>query len=102
MSTGVPEYARALEIALKLRTTLVAKGVKVVMVRTTNDVDIPNSDRAAVGNAAKADLVVRVHMGAATDASLTGISTLYPSENRWVKAIEAASLIAAGKIQRGM
>ncbi len=99
VSTGVPEYARALEIALKLRTVLVAKGVKVVMVRTANDVDIPNSERAAVGNAAKADLVVRVHMGAVTDASLSGISTLYPSGNKWVQAIQAASLNAAGKVQ---
>lgn len=99
VATTVPECARTLQISLRLRDALVAKGVRVVMVRTGNDVDIPNSKRAEIGNAAKADLIVRIHLGASTVATATGISTLYPSGNSWVKAIEAPSLRAAGKVQ---
>jgi N-acetylmuramoyl-L-alanine amidase len=99
VATHVPEYRRNLEISLKLRDALAAKGVKVVMVRTTNDVDIPNSERARIGNRAKADLVVRVHLDSASDSSVTGISTLYPSGNRWVTPIEAPSRAAGRSIE---
>jgi N-acetylmuramoyl-L-alanine amidase len=97
--THVPEYVRVLAISLKLRDALVAEGVKVVMVRTTNDVDIPNSKRASIGNAAKADLVVRVHLDSATDQSVNGISTLFPSGNSWVKPITTPSRAAAQLVQ---
>jgi N-acetylmuramoyl-L-alanine amidase len=93
-----PEYAQALAISLKLRDALVAKGVRVVMVRTTNNVDIANSKRAGIGNSAKADLVVRIHLASSTDSALAGIGTLYPAGNSWVRAIEAPSLTAARKV----
>lgn len=99
IATGFPEYAQALAISLRLRDVLVAKGITVVMVRTTNPVDIPNSKRALIGNAAKADLVVRVHLNGSTDTSMTGIDTLYPAGNAWVKAIQAPSLRAARAVQ---
>jgi N-acetylmuramoyl-L-alanine amidase len=99
VATHVPEYERTLEISLALRDALVAQGVRVVMVRTTNNVDIPNSERAAIGNRAKADLVVRVHLDSSIDSKVNGISTLYPSGNRWVGAIEAPSKAAAQLIQ---
>jgi N-acetylmuramoyl-L-alanine amidase len=99
VATRIPEYQETLSISLKLREALVAQGVKVVMVRTTNDVDIPNSKRAAVGNDAKADLVVRVHLNGSTDSSVHGIMTLFPSGNSWVAPITAASKKAAEAIQ---
>lgn len=99
VATGRTEYAEALAVSLKMRDALVAKGVQVVMVRTTNDVDIPNSKRAALGNSVKADLVVRVHFNGSTDANAKGICTVYPSGNAWVKAIAPASLQAAQKVE---
>ncbi len=95
VATHIPEYKQTLAIALKLRDALVAKGVKVLMVRTTNDVDIPNSKRAAIGNTAKADLVVRIHLNGSADSGMHGITTLYPSGNAWVAAITVASKKAA-------
>jgi len=99
VATRIPEYKQTLAISLKLRDALVTQGVKVVMVRTTNNVDIPNSKRAAIGNDAKADLVVRVHLNGATDGAVHGVMTLYPDGNRWVTPISAASKRAAEAIQ---
>lgn len=95
VATLVPECDRALTIALKLRGALAARGVKVVMVRTTSSVNIANSERAVIGNKAKADLVVRVHMAAASDPAVSGLSTQYPSGNSWDKPIEIPSRAAA-------
>jgi N-acetylmuramoyl-L-alanine amidase len=102
VATGLPEYAQVLAVSQMLRDELVSQGVKVVMVRATNGVDIPNSARAGVGNAAQADLVVRVHLGSSTDVTLAGIATLYPAGNAWVAAISARSLKAAQSVQEAV
>jgi len=99
VSTGVEEYQRTLEIALKLEQALVAKGIKVVMVRRTSDVDIPNSERATIGNDANADLVIRLHCDTSADTTKRGISTLCPGGTSWVTKIEASSLDAANAVQ---
>lgn len=98
VSTKVPEYAEALTISVKLRDRLQAQGIKVVMIRTTNDVNISNVERAKIGNRANADLVVRIHLDSSTNSSVHGISTLYPSGN-WCAPIEASSKRAAGIVQ---
>jgi N-acetylmuramoyl-L-alanine amidase len=100
--TGIPEYKGVLDISLKLRTLLQAKGITVVMVRTTNDVDIPNSRRAKIGNDAHADLVVRVHQDSSTDHSVHGVLTLYPAGNSWVAPIERPSRAAASLMESEM
>lgn len=101
-ATGVvagPEYARTLEVSLRLRDILQAAGVQVVMVRTTNDVNIANSERAKIGNRAGAALTVRVHFNSASTKSVHGISTLYPHGNAWCDPIEPASKRAAGIVE---
>ena len=50
VSTGVPEYQLNLDITLQLRDELIARGYDVILCRETNDVDISNSERAAVAN----------------------------------------------------
>jgi len=101
-TSGQPEYALALSISLKVRAALVAKGVRVVMVRSSNAVDIPNSKRAQLANAEKADLFLRVHLNGSTDPGVRGISVLYPAGNAWVKSITAASLQAAKNVETGV
>lgn len=98
VATHIPEYVDALAISLKLRTVLEAQGVKVVMVRTGNNVDIPNSERARIGNRANADLVVRVHLNSATSSKPRGILSIYP-HSQWTRAIEAPSKAAAGLVE---
>jgi N-acetylmuramoyl-L-alanine amidase len=97
--TRIPEYREALAISLKLRDKLQAAGVRVVMVRTVDDVNIANSQRAIMGNQAGAALAVRVHLDSNADAKMRGFATLYPSGNKWVIPIEVPSKRAAGLVQ---
>jgi N-acetylmuramoyl-L-alanine amidase len=78
VNTGLPESELVLTVSLKLRDVLVSHGIEVVMTRTTQDVDISNSERAQMANAAGADLFVRVHADGVNDSSVHGIHVLYP------------------------
>ncbi|MGN0034162.1 MAG: N-acetylmuramoyl-L-alanine amidase, partial [Coriobacteriales bacterium] len=97
--SGTPEYVVNLQVALKLRDYLTAKGVAVVMVRETNDVDISNSQRAAVANDNDADLFVRLHCDGADGSSANGFCTLVPGTNSWTEPIVAESARAGEIVQ---
>lgn len=59
---GYTESAYNLDVALRLRDVLVARGAHVVMTRTTNDGWGPCIDtRAAIGNQAHADAAISIH-----------------------------------------
>lgn len=81
VSTGRPEYEVVLEVALKLQTELEDRGYEVLMVRTTNDVNISNSERAAVANDNHADAFIRIHIDGAEDSSVTGAHTICQTPN---------------------
>ena len=102
VNSRTPEYEIVLQIGLKLKKMLESEGIKVVMVRTTNDVNISNSERAQIANEAKADLFVRIHCNGSSSTSSNGIMTLYPSRNEWCGSIYDESRKAAQLIQREM
>ena len=85
------ESAVNLQVALKLRSALQARGVKVVMVRTSQDVNISNSQRAAIANKAHAALFIRLHCDGVSSKSTHGFSTLIPASNHWTSPIVSAS-----------
>ncbi|MBS3956242.1 MAG: N-acetylmuramoyl-L-alanine amidase [Clostridiales bacterium] len=95
VETRVPEYEIALQISMNLKARLEAAGVTVVMTRTTNDVNISNSERARMANEAGADLFVRIHADGSTDPARAGIATLFPGPNRWTGGIAGPSERAA-------
>jgi N-acetylmuramoyl-L-alanine amidase len=100
-TTGTPESAVALAVGLKLQDALKAQGIQVIMVRTTEDVDISNIQRAQISNQAKADLTIRLHCDGSPDRSNKGFLTLYPASIKgWTDDIAAASKQAATIIQR--
>ena len=76
--TKVPEYKLTLAVAKKLKTELVDRGYKVVMIRTKNEVNISNKERAQKANETS-DICIRIHADAAGSSSVTGASALYPS-----------------------
>ena len=57
-ATRIPEYQTTLNVSLKLRDVLQSRGYKVVMIRTTNDVNISNRERAEMANNAGAGALI--------------------------------------------
>ena len=90
--TKKPEYELNLEVALKLEKAL-QKNYEVIMVRRSNDVDISNSERALLCNAANADLMIRLHADGSDNHQMKGMSFLYPSlDSKYTKEISQESL----------
>ena len=75
-TTGIPEYELTLALSLMLQEELENRGYTVVMTRTTHDVDISNSERAAVANEAEADAFLRIHANGSEDSSVNGAMTI--------------------------
>ena len=81
VKTGTPEDQLNLEMALKLQTELESRGYTVIMCRTENDVNISNSERAAIANEANADAFIRIHCNGYDSSSVHGAMTMCQTPN---------------------
>jgi len=92
------EDAVNLDVGLRLHEILIKKGVTVVMIRVTSDVNVPNSERASIANRCKADLCIRLHCDAGAEHNCF---TLYPALiKNWTDDVYEESLKAAGIVQK--
>ena len=77
--TGLNEYELNLMVSLKLQAVLQQRGYDVLMIRTSHDVNIGNSQRAAIANQAGAHAFIRIHANGSSDSSENGILTICPT-----------------------
>ena len=75
-TSGLYEYQLTLTVAQKLRDELTSRGYTVQMTRESNDVNISNSERAAVANQAGAGAFIRIHANGSEDTSVNGAMTI--------------------------
>jgi N-acetylmuramoyl-L-alanine amidase len=76
VASGLAEYELNLMVAQKLEKRLTDMGYQVVMTRESHDVDISNSERAAVANEAGADAFLRIHANGSENSGSNGVLTM--------------------------
>ncbi|MDE7553069.1 N-acetylmuramoyl-L-alanine amidase [Bacillus tropicus] len=96
-TTGVVTKKReavlVLEMAFILKEKLEAKGMQVLMTRTSQEVDISNKERATLANDHKANLFLRLHADGSENPNQSGFAVLTPAEGSpYTKEIYAESL----------
>lgn len=81
--THQTEYSVVLDVGLRLKRILEEHGAKVVITRTTNDVQLTNIDRAKMLNAAGVDVALQLHCNSCSNSSKTGQSGYIRTTGQW-------------------
>ncbi len=74
--TGIAEKDLNLAVSLKLQSELERRGYTVIMVRTTNNVNMSNAERAQIANNYNADAFIRIHANGSSNRNVSGALTM--------------------------
>jgi N-acetylmuramoyl-L-alanine amidase len=98
IASNVYEYQVNLDVAQKLKALLEANGATAILTRTTNDVNLSQSARAAIINESEADLAILLHCNGTDDTSERGAFMMVPEHDcteHFSENTEAADTILA-------
>lgn len=79
--SGLTEYELNLQVSMKLKEELEARGYQVVMTREKNDINMSNVERAEAANASGADIFIRIHANGSRNTNTTGIMMVSPTKD---------------------
>ena len=77
--TKQKESELTLKVAQALEKQLKQEGYNVIMTRTTNNINISNSERASIANNAKADAFIRIHADSYDDSNVNRSINFMPN-----------------------
>lgn len=97
VATRKPEYKLTLEASVILKQLLEKEGYEVYLTRDTHQINISNSQRAAIANKKQADLFIRIHADGSTNKNTRGFSVLVPGKNNHYTAPIFTESEKAGK-----
>ena len=92
VSSKVTESQINLDVAKKLKSELESRGYTVYMIRTTQNVNISNKERALIANEYKPGAVISIHCDSISNSSTTGAQTIaIASDNPYCQGLYKAS-----------
>ena len=98
-ASGVPEYEVTLAVAKKLETELTNRGYHVVMIRTSNDVNMSSAERSVAANQSGADILIRLHADSMDNSGVYGaLATCMTAQNPYNASLHDKSYNLSKKI----